>query len=210
MSSSNMTEITDYITTNAASLATTTGMLPCIQFCTALSGHLNTLWDPAWNVIILTTAAYSDAVLYGYAFRSHWVWINGYRNNVGTYLSFVIWKDYNCQVWSTIPYASGGGFDSAHVAQMTNAATNTKNNFSVDDIWGAAYGFMTYLTTTQALFTGDDKAFSAVLSQDYENTYYAGRFCSVGSNYHYSDTERIWPIASTINFQGMYFVFQTR
>lgn len=39
--------------------------------------------------------------MYGYAFRSHWMWFNGYSYG-GKFYSFVIWKDYNCHTWNTI------------------------------------------------------------------------------------------------------------
>ena len=35
----------------------------------------------------------SDMVVYAYAFRSHWFWLNNY----GQYSqSFVVWKDFKC------------------------------------------------------------------------------------------------------------------
>jgi hypothetical protein len=42
-----------------------------------------------------------DSVLYGYAFRDHWMWYNGFLMDDGHYVSFVIWKDYNCIGWIT-------------------------------------------------------------------------------------------------------------
>ena len=49
--------------------------------------------DPTW-----------DTVLYGYAFRQHWMWYNGYTvaGSSGKYYSFVIWKDYNCVAWHSV------------------------------------------------------------------------------------------------------------
>jgi len=34
-----------------------------------------------------------DGVVDGYAFRDHWLW---YNDNDISHLSFIIWKDYNC------------------------------------------------------------------------------------------------------------------
>ena len=77
------------------------------QLCTHLSDKLNAAWDPAWNVVVVrfstSAPAYNDVVLYGYAFRNHWMWFNGYTDSriASASFSFVIWKDYNCQVWNS-------------------------------------------------------------------------------------------------------------
>lgn len=77
-------------------------------FVADLSNHLNDMWAPAWNIVIVqidtTTPDYNDVVLYGYAFRDHWMWYNGYIDPSieGFSFSFVIWKDYNCQGFKTI------------------------------------------------------------------------------------------------------------
>lgn len=70
---------------------------------TVVSNDLNDKWHPAWNVVI---AYYPDrknydTVLYGYGFRDHWFWFNGVQVAIG-YVSFIIWKDYNCIKWYTI------------------------------------------------------------------------------------------------------------
>jgi hypothetical protein len=44
----------------------------------------------------------SDSVVYGYAFRDHWMWYNGFLMDDGALVAFIIWKDYNCVTWSTI------------------------------------------------------------------------------------------------------------
>lgn len=67
---------------------------------TVISDALNTAWSQAWNVVVVGTAdPLNDVVLYGYAFRSHWIWLNNYGT---TKRSYVIWKDYNCQSWADI------------------------------------------------------------------------------------------------------------
>jgi hypothetical protein len=53
-------------------------------------------------VIYLPDGTNSDSVLYGYAFRDHWMWYNGFLMDDGYYVTFIIWKDYNCITWSTI------------------------------------------------------------------------------------------------------------
>ena len=79
------------------------------NFCQKLSEHLNGLWDPAWNVVTMKSTypkALYDVVLYGYAFRDHWMWYNDYRVGDKIY-SFVIWKDYNCDPnnWVQLSYS---------------------------------------------------------------------------------------------------------
>ena len=66
-----------------------------------ISTELNKLWDPAWNVVIISTPANIDSVLYGYAFRGHWLWFNGLPNpgDGNHFMGYVIWKDYNCIGW---------------------------------------------------------------------------------------------------------------
>ncbi len=65
-----------------------------------MSDELNDLWKPAWNVVI---ACYlmgnHDSVVYGYAFNGRWFWFNGFRLTDGMYMSFIIWKDFNCVTW---------------------------------------------------------------------------------------------------------------
>jgi hypothetical protein len=46
----------------------------------------------------------SDSVVYGYAFRDHWMWYNGFLMDDGYYVSFIIWKDYNCKGWTSINF----------------------------------------------------------------------------------------------------------
>lgn len=49
-----------------------------------LSNTLNAKWDPAWNIVTMsisiTNLEYNDVILYGYAFRQHWLWYNGYEH----------------------------------------------------------------------------------------------------------------------------------
>ena len=74
---------------------------------------MNTLYAPAWNVVVVSYSSpdliYNDVVLYGYAFRSRWMWFNGYINPQieGKSFSFVIWKDYNCHTWGGISGITG-------------------------------------------------------------------------------------------------------
>lgn len=111
MSESNMTMIWTHINSNF-NKAYPYSTLYALQdtklanYAVSLSNYLNGLWDPAWNVVIVyiaeTTTPNSDSVVYGYAFREHWMWFNGFRMDDGRYCSFIIWKDYNCDKWYTL------------------------------------------------------------------------------------------------------------
>jgi hypothetical protein len=70
-------------------------------FCMKFSQALNGKWDEAWNVIVVMSMKANDAVVYGYSYKDHWYWFNGYRFGPW-YISFVIWKDYNCHGWQKI------------------------------------------------------------------------------------------------------------
>lgn len=73
-----------------------------------ISTRLNSLWDPAWNVVITKTPAGYDTIVYGYAFRNQWMWINGITIPTSAdVLSYIIWKDYNCQTWRGLAYLEG-------------------------------------------------------------------------------------------------------
>lgn len=75
-------------------------------FVAETSDDLNSLYDPFWNVVASYYNGMNfDGVLYGYAFRGHWFWINGLGYN---HYSIIIWKDYNC----IHQYAIEGGYNS--------------------------------------------------------------------------------------------------
>ena len=66
---------------------------------------MNGLWDPAWNVVIVKSLVTFDTILYGYAFNNHWMWINGIaipNSMAGDSVTYLIWKDYNCQNWASL------------------------------------------------------------------------------------------------------------
>lgn len=95
---SNLTFIWDTINNNVGTYAPSS-LAPFSEY---ISTALNNQWNPAWNVFVIRLLDPSfDAVFYGYAFRKHWMWFNGYTYGGNTY-SFIIWKDYNCQTWHTV------------------------------------------------------------------------------------------------------------
>lgn len=95
----NTSEIWDYIHAN---LKRNNDANTMQAFSTDLSDYLNGKWAPAWNVVInsvlnAASSDFNDVILYGYAFKNHWLWFNGYADPAitDTTFSFVIWKDYN-------------------------------------------------------------------------------------------------------------------
>ena len=106
MTSDNMTEIHNSINTYPITSTTPLGDIDVIA--KNISTHLNSLWAPAWNVVIVSAGAAYDSVVYGYAFRDHWMWINGVtRPGSFNKLAYIIWKDYNCKVWRKISDLNG-------------------------------------------------------------------------------------------------------
>lgn len=113
-------------------------------FNTAFSDELNRRWHPAWNIVTIKSL-YStyDTVLYGYAFNNHWMWYSNYTSVPGTYItggyiSFVIWKDYNCQGWKTVG-KNGQGSKLPNLAQIKSAMI--KFAYPMSDLWNAAKFF---------------------------------------------------------------------
>ena len=70
------------------------------KFSKNISMALNTKFRNFWNVYIVQKSEASidaNAVVFGYAFNNHWIWYPDSTSN----LTFVIWKDYNCQIQDT-------------------------------------------------------------------------------------------------------------
>lgn len=70
-----------------------------------ISDILNKAWDPAWNVVLISQSLGVDtvkSVVYGYAFKEHWLWLNDYTVKI----SVIIWKDYNCDSWINLNSAN--------------------------------------------------------------------------------------------------------
>jgi hypothetical protein len=133
----------------------------------------------------------SDSVVYGYAFRDHWMWYNGYVMDDGKYVSFIIWKDYNCITWSTINSNSltsnlANSFDATTRDTIFNglSAYNMSPTANYFDIWSTAYNFIPYLLSSNSIFQGD-KAYTVVASQALNARYFAS-VCAK-SYYYYSE-----------------------
>lgn len=155
MSSSNLTIIWNFIDTNFSSVKANKNILvdnSLQKFATAMSNYLNALWDPAWNVVLATykVGINADTVLSGYAFREHWLWINGYAMDYGNFMSFIIWKDYNCFKWYIIDAMYWGdgisrSYSSSVYTEFIYKISNYTDLANQNDIWGTANGFMDFL-----------------------------------------------------------------
>ena len=105
-----------------------------------ISGQLNTLWDPAWNVVIVyySDGKNYDSVLYGYGFNGHWFWFNGWKRTDGYYLTFIIWKDYNCVGWLTLSGTFGSSYSYSVAVAINNNVITGATNRQTSDIWMVA------------------------------------------------------------------------
>jgi hypothetical protein len=146
--------IWNYINTNFDPSVTYNGLMlgnkAIVNFSKGLSNELNSRFDRAWNVVVPYISEFNnnaDTVLYGYAFKDHWFWYNGYKMNDGYYVSFIIWKDYNCQTYITFDPTkdSYSTFTGADATAITNAINSLKGSWRYDDPWKAAQGLVDYL-----------------------------------------------------------------
>lgn len=108
MTESNITQVRTFINQNP--LPTNGISANLDNVAQNISTQLNDLWNPAWNVVVYSFSSNVDAVLYGYAFRGHWMWFNGLPNpvNSGLFMSYIIWKDFNCIEWRRLNSTSIG------------------------------------------------------------------------------------------------------
>lgn len=121
MSQSNITEIRSAINNNPITPTTTDEQIDAIA--QTISLRLNSLWNPAWNVAIAHNYPFFEVVLYGYAFRDHWMWINAVMIPSGDRaLAYIIWKDYNCHTWKTVgeAKASSSTFTSEQLSVISS------------------------------------------------------------------------------------------
>ena len=82
----------NYVKATIASADASTAITP--NRAVYISNTLNARYDPYWNAVTgLIGDPWKDCVLYGYAFRGHWIWINTYDRGGNFY---VVWKETNC------------------------------------------------------------------------------------------------------------------
>lgn len=201
MTESNMTEIKNLIKNNA--VVSADSIDPFNTALQAISTRLNTIWEPAWNVVLVLNTIGNDAVLYGYAFKNHWLWINGVAipGEDVSVLSYVIWKDYNCHGWRTILPTEE--LNSTFTGTQQTAILSATFPKVYTDVWGAAFAFVEFLNVQPSLSSG---AYSVVMNQD-TGTYFIARICVVNKNVFISSdifTD------GTGTARGSYMMFQTR
>lgn len=152
--------------------------------------------------MIAKSPANYDTIVYGYAFRNHWMWINGVsiHSDTTNVLAYIIWKDYNCQAWSVFSglLTSISTFtEDQRIDMYTYAFSGVET-----DVWGAAYAFVEFLNAKSSFSSG---AYTVVMSQ-YATAIIRGYVCVVNKNY--SSVKNIQ--ASGSDTYGSYFLFQTR
>lgn len=200
MTESNVTEINTAIKSHPITSATTAGQMDAVA--QAISTHLNDIWAPAWNVAIVKAAQGSNSILYGYAFRNHWIWINGVVvDGMSQRLSYVIWKDFNCGTWTTVgnAIALGSNFLSDQDAILSTYYFDIK---AYNDIWLSGFNFVEYL---QGNIVFNGAGFSVVMSSD-GNPTFSGYFCMFGYNSYMQ--KNVYYTGK--GYAGSYFLFQTR
>lgn len=145
---SNITDIWRYINSNFKDNASSDNIQ---AFSTGLSTNLNNMWDPAWNVVVVKIAtlasAVNDVVLYGYAYKGHWLWYNGWTDSSlpSQQFSFVIWKDYNCKAWKSLGEGAdtATGFSSLQQQKMTTLISSVFTTAKLySDVWKQAKDFV--------------------------------------------------------------------
>jgi hypothetical protein len=127
---------------------------------------------------LIQNSANYDNVVYGYAFRDHWLWVNG-LNNEGVYYGIILWKDYNCNTYTSLAhegFVAGGivysSFDTATKASIESGISAKASTNSYNDIWNAAFDIP---------YVSPNTASTYIVSQDRTAKYYA-RVCIV--NHH--------------------------
>lgn len=141
MTESNMTQIRALIASNPVPSGAQAPEIDNVA--QNVSTNLNNLWDPAWNVIIYSLNTNVDAVVYGYAFRGHWLWFNGLPNpnNGGQYMTYIIWKDYNCIEWRFMNSTFTGFTNEEYTVLVGKTAPITVTQIN-NDPWSAAYNYV--------------------------------------------------------------------
>jgi hypothetical protein len=208
-----MSVIWNFINTNfdptipTASVSDSTNMI-IPDFAAALSKELNDRWDKAWNVVInyLYGGDNMDTVLYGYAFNGHWFWYNGYVMNDGYFVTFLIWKDYNCVGYLTYNTNIDSGASYTDTTAL-DAFTDTQlPNWRWDNVWEAAHS---YVENLQKEAEFKESAFAIVVSQSSFSSYFAN-VCAQAYYVRYNPATNGDTTGGTIGTWGDFLLFQMR
>ena len=196
LSQENTTVIWEYINPNfdlkwIRSTLTSSSDTKLVDFSKQLSDYLNLQWNEAWNVVVayINDGTNFDTVFYGYAFRDHWLWYNGIQTNDFTYLTFIIWKDYNCAQWYSINsnlFVTSFPSSYADSNNIQSAMRSLRDSLVRDEVWKAAQAYVNTLQSDAmvASTVGADNAFSVIMSQA-SSSFYA-RVCAKGYIINYS------------------------
>ena len=156
MNTTVMTEIHTQINNNPITSSTSPADVDVIA--QTISTRLNSLWDPAWNVMVSISPSSANTILYGYAFNNQWMWINGVSvPSTPRFCAYLIWKDCNCNQWkkmSEITSTTFTPFQNTKINAHVFSGVNT-------DVWTAAFNFVEYLNLQTDLRSG---AYTVVLS----------------------------------------------
>lgn len=158
----------------------------------------------AWNVFTFTHSnpSKSDSVVYGYAFRDHWIWFNNYNDSS---ISYIIWKDYNCYGWQTVGLGlKQSSYFSTTSTFVTSFKTKVQSLLTATPTLGSDPWKMTYDSVEWLNQQYSSEAYSGVGIND-EITNYNGRFC----NYNVNGSH--WTFAQiTLPARYLIIVFRTR
>ena len=170
-----------------------------------VSKDLNKAWSTAWNVFVFET--FDPSVIptfYGYSFKSHWMWISGYKFQNRNF-SIVIWKDNKCKVWNTVDNSrlqskfAPSDANAALYRTLSRALDALQDPLAVpytpyEDIYQHSYLLVKKM---QELTPGRTYSIVAIQNGFMENTdtinTISGRFCSIGgaSSYIITTINRI-------------------
>jgi hypothetical protein len=115
-----------------------------------------------------------DAVVYGYGFNGDWFWTNGFLLSNNKYISFVIWKDYNCVGWLAISsYPKSFSYSESDKSAITDHIRGGYAGRNFGDVWMAAQDIQATIATTGGNIFSDKNAYSVVATQSADNTIYA-------------------------------------
>jgi hypothetical protein len=131
-------------------------------------------------IVYFTDNKNYDAVLYGYGFREHWSWFNGMKTASG-YVSFIIWKDFNCAYWFAINPAGTGyrasSFYSKNITAISTAVSAGKSSRDLGDIWLAAQDIQAQVFTVNVIPPFREKYTISVIAAQSSHSTFFGKFC---------------------------------
>lgn len=174
------------------------------------SNALNELWDPAWNVLFAQLSTLTvDFVVFGYAFRFHWMWHNNYMG-----FSIVIFKDYNCEEWrefDSLTFTDGNSGDTwvdNYINYINPRAQpwGEGESEAPPNVWRAAQAFTQWAEESSSLM----KTYSGVFfrGKGGDVTAWSIRYCGAAMGDWGFFNSGI--TLSFVTYTYQYFLFETR